>query len=48
MGWEVCDLRAEVAALRERGVVFEEFARPADTVVAVAEIEGNYPSKHAT
>jgi catechol 2,3-dioxygenase-like lactoylglutathione lyase family enzyme len=46
MGWQVENLAATVAALRERGVVFEEYDLPGlVTVDGIAEIEGNYPSK---
>ena len=46
MGWEVDDIEATVADLRERGVVFEEYDMPGlRTVDGIAEIEGNYPSK---
>jgi hypothetical protein len=46
MGWEVTDLGTTVAALRARGVVFEEYDLPGiRTVDGIAEIEGNYPSK---
>lgn len=46
MGWQVEDLEAEVAELRRRGVVFEEYDLPGlRTVEGIAEIEGNYPSK---
>jgi catechol 2,3-dioxygenase-like lactoylglutathione lyase family enzyme len=46
MGWEVADLEATVAALRARGVVFEEYDLPGiRTVDGIAEIAGNYPSK---
>jgi catechol 2,3-dioxygenase-like lactoylglutathione lyase family enzyme len=46
MGWEVDDIEATVAELRERGVVFEEYDLPGLTTVnGIAEIEGNYPSK---
>ena len=46
MGWEVADIEATVAALRARGVVFEEYDLPGlKTVNGIAEIEGNYPSK---
>jgi catechol 2,3-dioxygenase-like lactoylglutathione lyase family enzyme len=46
MGWEVDDIEATVAALRERGVVFEEYDLPGLTTVdGIADIEGNYPSK---
>ena len=37
MGWEVDDIEATVAELKERGVVFEE--------EEIVEVEGNYPSK---
>lgn len=46
MGWEVQDIEATVAALRARGVVFEEYDLPGiRTVNGIADIEGNYPSK---
>ncbi len=46
MGWEVADLKAEVAELRRRGVVFEEYDLPGlKTVNGIADIAGNYPSK---
>jgi catechol 2,3-dioxygenase-like lactoylglutathione lyase family enzyme len=46
MGFEVTDLRAAVAVLRARGLVFEEYDLPGlKTVDGVAEIAGNYPSK---
>ena len=46
MGWEVEDIEATVAALRARGVVFEEYDFPGlRTVDGIADIEGNYPSK---
>jgi catechol 2,3-dioxygenase-like lactoylglutathione lyase family enzyme len=48
MGWEVADIDATVAALRTRGVAFEEYDLPGlKTVNGIAEIEGNYPSKGA-
>ena len=48
MGFEVEDLAATVAELRERGVVFEEYdAAGMTTRDGIADIEGNYPSKHA-
>jgi catechol 2,3-dioxygenase-like lactoylglutathione lyase family enzyme len=48
MGWEVDDIEATVAALKERGVVFEEVDLPGlRTVDGIADIEGNYPSKNA-
>lgn len=46
MGWEVADIEATVAALRARGVVFEEYDLPGLTTVnGIADIDGNYPSK---
>jgi catechol 2,3-dioxygenase-like lactoylglutathione lyase family enzyme len=46
MGWEVEDIEATVAELRDRGVVFEEYDLPGLTTVnGIADIEGNYPSK---
>ena len=46
MGWEVDDIEAAVAELKERGVVFEEYDLPGlKTVDSIAEISGNYPSK---
>ena len=46
MAWEVADIEATVAALRRRGVLFEEYDLPSlRTVNGIAEIEGNYPSK---
>jgi catechol 2,3-dioxygenase-like lactoylglutathione lyase family enzyme len=46
MGWEVDDLDATVAALRARGVVFEEYDLPGiRTVKGIARVEGNYPSR---
>jgi catechol 2,3-dioxygenase-like lactoylglutathione lyase family enzyme len=46
MAWEVADIEATVAALRARGVVFEEYDLPGlKTVNGIADIEGNYPSK---
>ena len=46
MGWEVDDIDATVAALRARGVVFEEYDLPGLTTVnGIAEVAGNYPSK---
>jgi hypothetical protein len=42
----VDDIEATVAALRSRGVVFEEYDGPdLRTVDGIADIEGNYPSK---
>jgi catechol 2,3-dioxygenase-like lactoylglutathione lyase family enzyme len=46
MAFDVDDLRATVAALKERGVEFEEVDVPGlETVDGIAEVEGNYPSK---
>ena len=46
MGWEVQDIEATVAELRERGVVFEEYDMPGvPTRGGIADIAGNYPSK---
>jgi hypothetical protein len=46
MGWEVADIEAAVAALKARGVVFEEYDLPGlKTVNGIAEIAGNYPSR---
>ena len=46
MGFEVDDLEATIASLRERGVVFEEVDVPGlKTVDGIAHVEGNYPSK---
>jgi catechol 2,3-dioxygenase-like lactoylglutathione lyase family enzyme len=46
LAFTVDDIEAEVAALRARGVVFEEYDGPGlRTVDGVADIDGNYPSK---
>ena len=46
MGWDLYHIDATVAALRKRGVVFEEYDMPGLTTVnGIATIEGNYPSK---
>ena len=46
MSWEVDDIEATLAALRARGVVFEEYDAPGlKTVNGVADIKGNYPSR---
>jgi catechol 2,3-dioxygenase-like lactoylglutathione lyase family enzyme len=46
MGWEVADIEATVAALKARGVVFEEYDLPGlKTANGIAEVAGNYPSK---
>jgi catechol 2,3-dioxygenase-like lactoylglutathione lyase family enzyme len=49
MGFEVDDIEAAVAELRQRGVEFEEVDVPGlRTVGGIADIQGNYPSKGAT
>jgi catechol 2,3-dioxygenase-like lactoylglutathione lyase family enzyme len=49
MAFEVDDIEAAVAELKERGVVFEEVDLPGlRTVDGIADIEGNYPSKGAS
>jgi predicted enzyme related to lactoylglutathione lyase len=46
MAWDVDDIDATVAELRDRGVVFEEVDVPGlRTVDGVAMVDGNYPSK---
>jgi catechol 2,3-dioxygenase-like lactoylglutathione lyase family enzyme len=46
MAWQVDDIEATVAELRERGVAFEEVDVPGlKTVGGIAEVAGNYPSK---
>jgi catechol 2,3-dioxygenase-like lactoylglutathione lyase family enzyme len=46
MGWDVDDIEATVAELKDRGVVFEEVDVPGlKTVDGIAEVDGNYPSK---
>jgi catechol 2,3-dioxygenase-like lactoylglutathione lyase family enzyme len=46
MSFEVDDLRATVAELKRRGVVFEHVDIPGlETVDGIAEVSGNYPSK---
>jgi catechol 2,3-dioxygenase-like lactoylglutathione lyase family enzyme len=46
MGWDVDDIEATVAELRDRGVVFEEVDAPGlKTVDGIADVAGNYPSK---
>jgi catechol 2,3-dioxygenase-like lactoylglutathione lyase family enzyme len=46
IGFEVDDIEAAVAALRARGVVFEEYDLPGmKTLDGIAQIPGNYPSK---
>jgi catechol 2,3-dioxygenase-like lactoylglutathione lyase family enzyme len=49
MAFEVDDLDAVVTALKARGVAFEEVDAPGmQTVEGIAEVEGNYPSKHSS
>lgn len=46
MAFEVDDIEATIAALRARGVVFEEYDLPGlKTVNGIADVRGNYPSK---
>lgn len=46
MGWEVEDIDAAVAALRDSGVTFEEVDVPGlKTVNGIADIDGNYATK---
>ena len=46
MAFDVDDLRTTVAALKERGVVFEDVDLPGlETVDGITRVEGNYPSK---
>jgi len=46
IAFNVDDIEAEVAELRRRGVVFEEYDLPGmRTIGGIAEIAGNYPSK---
>jgi catechol 2,3-dioxygenase-like lactoylglutathione lyase family enzyme len=46
MGWDVEDIEATVADLRDRGVVFEEVDAPGlKTIDGIADVAGNYPSK---
>jgi catechol 2,3-dioxygenase-like lactoylglutathione lyase family enzyme len=46
IAFEVDDIEAVVAALRARGVVFEEYDAPGlATVDGIAEVPGNYASK---
>jgi hypothetical protein len=45
MAWQVGDLDAVVAELRQRGVVFEQVDVPGlRTIDGIAEIADNYPS----
>lgn len=49
MGFEVDDIEATVAELKARGVVFQEVdASGLRTRGGIADIDGNYPSKHAS
>jgi catechol 2,3-dioxygenase-like lactoylglutathione lyase family enzyme len=46
MAWEVDDIEATVAELRERGVRFNEVDSPGlRTVDGIAEVAGHYPSR---
>jgi|1186.fasta_scaffold66686_3 catechol 2,3-dioxygenase-like lactoylglutathione lyase family enzyme len=46
MGFEVEDIEATVAELRERGVSFEQFDAPGfESVQGIVEVGNNYPSK---
>lgn len=46
LAFSVDDIDTEVAVLRRRGVVFEEYDLPGlCTVDGIADIAGNYPSK---
>jgi catechol 2,3-dioxygenase-like lactoylglutathione lyase family enzyme len=46
IAFDVDDIDAVVAALRARGVVFEEYDAPGlTTVEGIAEVAGNHPSK---
>lgn len=46
LAFNVDDIEAEIAELRARGVVFEEYDVPGlRTVDGIADIDGNYPSK---
>lgn len=48
LAFQVADIEAEVAGLRERGVVFEEYDLPGfRTVNGIVDIDSNYPSKGA-
>jgi catechol 2,3-dioxygenase-like lactoylglutathione lyase family enzyme len=49
LAFEVDDLEAVVAELKQRGVVFEDVDVPGlETTDGIAEVEGNYPSKEST
>ena len=46
MGWDVDDIEATVAELKERGLEFEDVDMPGlERVGGITEIPGNYPSK---
>jgi catechol 2,3-dioxygenase-like lactoylglutathione lyase family enzyme len=46
MGFFVDDIEAEMAEMRSRGVVFEEYGIPGLPMVdGIVDIPGNYPSK---
>ena len=45
MGFEVDDIEAVVADLRERGLEFEEYDMGLEVNDGITEIPGNYPSK---
>jgi catechol 2,3-dioxygenase-like lactoylglutathione lyase family enzyme len=46
LSFTVDDIDAEVAGLKARGVLFEDYDHPGlATVDGIAEIDGNYPSK---
>ena len=46
MAFSVDDIEAEMAELRTRGVIFEEFDMPGLPMVnGIVDIPGNYPSK---
>ena len=45
MAWEVDNIEAVVAALRNRGVVFQAYDSPEiKTINGIADVTGNYPS----
>jgi len=49
MAFEVDDIEAVVTELRRRGVVLEDVRMPGIPVTdGIAEVPGNYPSKHST
>lgn len=46
MAFDVDDLKATVATLKDRGVVFEDVDLPGlETTDGIAQVEGNYPSR---